>query len=176
MCSGTKSLEEASRKVADAAKNWKSLTPAEHEVSQTTKLTAACACACANRVVKHYNHIANEKNVARQTELQAWIHSHTPDQIRIANNARALLRVKLARTLKSKKYPAHTGKLPDDRHVKPALSPYVLFSKERWGSGDFKSIKITDATKLIANEWKSLSASEKTVCFHPFWGSPARPY
>ncbi|KAF1840981.1 uncharacterized protein K460DRAFT_347492 [Cucurbitaria berberidis CBS 394.84] len=131
---------DATRNVTDAAKNWKNLTPAEHE---------------------HYNHLANDKNVARQAELRAWIHSYTPEEIRIANNARAALRRKLAGTPTKRKYPAHTSKLHDDRHVKKPASAYLLFNLDRYASGDLKGIKTTDAAKLVGNEWKALSAGEK---------------
>ncbi len=116
-------------------------------------------------MVKHYNHLANERTAANRAQYTAWIRTHTPDQIRIANNARALLRKKLAGTLKSKKFPAHTGKLHDDRLAKQPITSYICFSKDRWLSGDFKGIKNSEAAKLISKEWKALSAGEKKVCF-----------
>jgi hypothetical protein len=109
---------------------------------------------------QHYNHIANEKTAARRAEYQAWIHSHTPEQIRLANNARNQLRKKLP---DQKSRPAHTAKLHDDRAVKK-LSAYNLFLRVRHATGDFKGIKPKEATGLIASEWKSLSAGEKKVC------------
>lgn len=39
----------------------------------------------------------------------------------------------------------------------------MLFSTDRQSSGDFANIKIADRSKLIAQEWKSLSESEKEV-------------
>jgi len=119
----------------------------------------------AKQVGKHYNHIANERTAARRAEYQAWIHSHTPDQIRVANNARAVLRRKLKGTLKATKYPAYTSKLVDDRAAKKPTSSFLVFLKERFASGDFKSINVVEAAKLIGNEWKALSANEKKVCF-----------
>ncbi len=117
----------------------------------------------ANEIHQHYNHIANEKTQAKRAEYQAWIRSHTPDEIRIANNARRALRRKMGGTLKSRKYPAYTAKLLDDRQAKAPLTPYVIFTKARWASGDFKGIKASDVAKLVAKEWKALSASEKKV-------------
>ncbi|KAF1944516.1 hypothetical protein EJ02DRAFT_452379 [Clathrospora elynae] len=144
MCGGPANkgttLAASNKKVIDASSKFRTLAPAELE---------------------HYNHIANEKTTARRAELQAWLKSYTPDQIKTANNARALLRRKLAGTLKKKKYPAHTNKLHDDRHVKQSPSAYILFLKDRYASGDFKGIKPTEATKLIGSEWLSLSSSEK---------------
>ncbi|KAJ4367499.1 hypothetical protein N0V83_007082 [Neocucurbitaria cava] len=134
------SVEAGRQRLADAAKQWKTLTPAE---------------------VEHYNHLAIERNATRQAEYKAWITSHTPEQIRVANRARLLLRKKLVGTAKGKKGPAHTAKLHDDRHVKQAGNAYVKFFTERHASGDLKGISATDAAKLIGNEWKALSAGEK---------------
>jgi hypothetical protein len=44
-------------------------------------------------------------------------------------------------------------------------NPYARFVQERYASGDLHSIKLGEAGKLIAQEWKSLPASEKKVCF-----------
>src|SRR5690242_15247223 len=96
-------------------------------------------------VGQHYNHLANEQTAAKRAEYQAWVRSYTPDQIRIANNARALLRKKLGRSAKTNSWPAHTHKIHDDRQVSKASTPYLLFFQERWASGDFKGIKAGDA-------------------------------
>jgi hypothetical protein len=47
--------------------------------------------------------------------------------------------------------------------VKKAVTPYLQFSVERRASGDFKDIKLGDSSKLIGEEWKALSESEKQV-------------
>lgn len=90
--------------------------------------------------------------------------SHTPDQIRIANNARNLLRRKLAGKLKNKAKPTHTQLIVDERQVKRPQSAWVFFFAERQASPDFKGISPAERAKLIAREWKALSADEKTVC------------
>ncbi|KAF1837207.1 hypothetical protein BDW02DRAFT_491779 [Decorospora gaudefroyi] len=125
-------------RIAETARKFKDLTPAEHE---------------------HYNHLAQERTAAKKAEYQAWIQTHTVDQIRIANNARSLLRRKLG-TAKGSRL-AHTNKLHDERQVKQPPSGYQLFFTSRHGTGDFKGIKPTEACKLIGNEWKSLAAGEK---------------
>jgi hypothetical protein len=38
-----------------------------------------------------------------------------------------------------------------------------LFVKERFGTGDLKSIEKAAAFRLMADEWKALSAGEKQV-------------
>jgi hypothetical protein len=112
---------------------------------------------------KHYNHLANQATAAKRAEYDAWIHSYTPAQIHAANLARAQLRKKLPAT-KSGAVRRHTAKLVDDRRIKRPVQPYTLFTTERHSSGDMKGILITDASKIIAAEWKALSASEKKVC------------
>lgn len=113
-------------------------------------------------MIKHYNHLAHEKNAARQAEYRAWVQSYTPLEIKAANLARAQLRRKLKGTMK-RKYSAHTTKIVDDRQVKGRVSAYASFLKERHSTGDFKNIKVGDAGKLISEEWKALSAGEKKV-------------
>lgn len=80
-----------------------------------------------------------------------------------ANNARTQLRSKLKGTT-TRRTPLHTSKLVDDRQVKRPRSAYISFTGERRASGDFKNIGITESAKLIAEEWKALSAGEKKVC------------
>jgi hypothetical protein len=61
--------------------------------------------------------------------------------------------------------PAYTEKIVDDRRVSTP-NAYNIFYVERWSGGDMKGIKVTDAAKLIGNEWKTLTAAEKKVCMH----------
>lgn len=112
--------------------------------------------------MQHYNHVAGEKNAAKEKEYQAWIQTYTPDQIRIANLARARLR-KLLPKLKSKRSHAHTHPIRDSRLVKQPPAAFSRFTSERHSSGDLKGIGLAEASKLISNEWKALSASEKKV-------------
>lgn len=76
------------------------------------------------------------------------------------------MRTKYAGNIKSRA--AHTARLVDDRHVKRALTPYNYFFTERMTSRDFKGIKVHDSSKLIAEEWKALTAGEKKVCVDQF--------
>jgi hypothetical protein len=113
---------------------------------------------------QHYNHLANERSAAKRAEYDAWIHTHTPEQIRIANNARSNLKRRLAAGQPVKVRSQNLRKLEDDRQVKAPANGWIRFSTERRSSGDFKSISVTDSMKLIAEEWKALSAGEKEVC------------
>ena len=79
----------------------------------------------------------------------------------MANNARTLLKRKLK---KSGGKWLSFGLIADPRLPKRAGTPYTYFLKDRHASGDFKGIKVGDAGKLIAQEWKSLPAGERKVC------------
>jgi hypothetical protein len=48
--------------------------------------------------------------------------------------------------------------------VKRPESGFLKFSVERRATGDYKHIALGDATKLITQEWKDLSESDKKVC------------
>jgi hypothetical protein len=143
--------------MASVQAEFKNLTTAELEVSPNR---LAMQCCCTN-YLKHYNHLANERNAARRAEYQAWINTYTPDQIRIANNARARLRRMAADA--NKKAPAHSARLVDDRQPKGSVNSYSAFVRDRFASGDFKGISVPESSKLMSQEWKALSAGEKKV-------------
>jgi hypothetical protein len=88
-----------------------------------------------------------------------WVHSHTPDEIRIANNAR----IQLRRQFKDRVSPRGLRKIEDDRAPKRPALAYATFFGDRSVSPDFKTIKVSDRAKLIAQEWKALNAGEKKV-------------
>lgn len=74
-----------------------------------------------------------------------------------------------ARTLLKRRYPdvvKHTPKwslIKDERRPKRPVSAYLQFSINRNASGDFNRISFADRGKLIGQEWKALSESEKKV-------------
>ncbi|KAF1364817.1 hypothetical protein EJ07DRAFT_161798 [Lizonia empirigonia] len=129
----------ATKRLADDAKKWLDITPAEHE---------------------RWNQIANERNAVKAAEYKAWIESHTPEQIRVANNARARLR-KLLPPLKKGGAHRNTRTLVDERRVKRPMNPWAFFFTERCPSSDFNGIAAPERTRLIAGEWKALDANEK---------------
>ncbi|KAH6615077.1 hypothetical protein C7974DRAFT_403213 [Boeremia exigua] len=124
----------------DSTKSWAAITPAERE---------------------NWNHQAAEANEARAAEYKKWVLSHTPDQIRIANNARARLRRTLSATRKTPGIPAHCQSIVDERAVKRPVSAWTAFNVERSPSSDFKGLLLPQVSKLLSEEWKALSASEK---------------
>lgn len=109
-----------------------------------------------NILGQNYNHIANQNKIANVANLKKWVESFTPDQIRVANNARKLLRKKGT----SARVPAL---IPDERQPKRPVPAHSFYLQERYETGDFKGIKLAEAAGIILNEWKSLSTSEKQV-------------
>ncbi|KAF3049870.1 hypothetical protein E8E11_010228 [Didymella keratinophila] len=122
----------------EIVKAFKDITPAERE---------------------KFNHLATERNEANIAEYHAWVKTHTVNEIRLANNARKLLRRKLAG--KTKGTPAYTKPIEDDRQVKLPTSAWNFFFAERQASPDFQGIAVPERAKLISAEWKALNASEK---------------
>jgi len=111
--------------------------------------------ALANKL-QAYNHTANQNKAANKLALKKWVESHTPDQIRVANNARKQLKRKLT----ARKYPL----IPDDRAPKHPTNAMIYYMKEKHASGDLKGLKISETANLLSQEWKNLSASERKVC------------
>ena len=105
---------------------------------------------------QHYNHLANENKAKNQANYRKWIESYTPAQIRQAN----LARISLKRRLKQ---PRSWPPLRDERQVTGFRSPYIFFFTERRKSGDYHGIKTTEAARLIATEFRALSADELKV-------------
>lgn len=120
--------------VKQLAQFYKDFTPAERE---------------------HYNHLANQNQAANETEYKAWVLRHTPQQIRDANFAR------LALKRKHKMTGSKVVRIEDDRQAKSPKNGILFFMMERRESGDFKDIPLIEATKLMASEYKTLSAGEK---------------
>ena len=51
--------------------------------------------------------------------------------------------------------------LKDERLVRRPTTAYIAFYKSRYASGDFKGLKVVEASRLIGREYKALSAAEK---------------
>lgn len=138
----------------DAAVKYKSLSPAELEV-----IDPFSSCLSSLTEVQSYNHIANQNKTANEIALKQWIESHTPEQIRIANNARLQLKTKDLR--------GTWQQIQDDRQPKQPRRALNFFTKERHASGDLKGISLSETGRLIAREWNALSASERKVGDNP---------
>ncbi|KAF2211594.1 hypothetical protein CERZMDRAFT_98475 [Cercospora zeae-maydis SCOH1-5] len=126
--------ENVNDRVKEAAAKWKQVSAAD---------------------VEHYNHLRRTANEAAAAEYKRWIEAHPPNDIRLANLARAQLR---------RQFPSQKSKwadLSDERRPKRPISPFLIFNIDRQNSGDFANIKIPERAKLISEEWKALSQSEK---------------
>jgi len=131
-------------KAKDIAAKYKALSPAE---------------------IEHLNEIAVENKAANEQAYNAWLKSHTPEEIRQANNARGQLRRRAKKSTeisgKGKPKVAKFRKIADDRLVKAPSQPFILYYTERNAAGVFRHIKAVDAMKLARDEYKELNASEK---------------
>lgn len=107
------------------------------------------------------NQTANENKVKNDAAYKAWVQTHTPLQIKEANNARIhLLREAKAKNVK-KLGPYRPIK--DDRLPKKPTPSYAFFVADRVVSGDFKGLTKSESFALIGREWKALSAGERKV-------------
>ncbi|TVY46107.1 Non-histone chromosomal protein [Lachnellula subtilissima] len=128
--------------------------PGPSGVANSAKTAAAKYKALSPQEKESLNQKANENKALTDIAFKKWVETHTPEQIRDANNARSMLKRKLG---KHHAYPPIT----DPRLPKRAASAYLFFVKDRFTSGDFKGISIVEATRLIAAEWKALAAGER---------------
>lgn len=113
-----------------------------------------------NTILQHYNHIAHTGKEKQEADYKKWLESHTVEEISIANKARSSLR----RRLKDNKSAVKRwGAIKDEREVKGPVTSYIHFVSSRFATGDMKDIKLSEASKLIAEEWKALSEGEKKV-------------
>ncbi|KAI9794680.1 MAG: hypothetical protein M1833_007396 [Piccolia ochrophora] len=116
---------------------------------------------------EHYNHIANQNKATNEKAYKQWVQSHTPTEIRTANNARRLLKRRLNKT---RQYaPIKDDRLPS--HPAPA---YAEFFKDRTATGDFQGMKAGESAKVIGKEWRSAPESEKQVYYDTAARSMAR--
>lgn len=95
-----------------------------------------------------------------RAEYKKFVESYTPEEIRLANNARKEL---------NRKIPSAPGKKPrypeikDERVVTRPRNAFIQFVTNRATSADFNNIMAKDRMKLIGAEWKALNAEEKAV-------------
>jgi hypothetical protein len=110
-------------------------------------------------VPQKYNHEANQNKAKNEQAYKRWVQSHSPLEIKLANNARRLLN-KQAKAANKKK---HINAIKDDRHVKSAIGPYTYFYIDRNASGDLNGMTVAERGKLVGREWKALSAAQRKV-------------
>ncbi|PYH90631.1 hypothetical protein BO71DRAFT_402010 [Aspergillus ellipticus CBS 707.79] len=84
--------------------------------------------------------------------LQTWLESHTPLQIKQANEARRRL---------AKIQNKRIALIPDSRRVKFPQSAFFYFVRERRASGGLTGLSIGDASRQMSSQWKEFTAEEK---------------
>ncbi|KAI9862580.1 MAG: hypothetical protein M1813_004432 [Trichoglossum hirsutum] len=102
----------------------------------------------------HYESVANQNKATNEVNYKKWLESHTPEQIRTANKARASLR---------RRSPGHRAfpKLKDERLVPRPLTSFMLFARERRASEDLGHLKATEVGALMGKQWRELPENEK---------------
>ncbi|CAJ2501782.1 Uu.00g046350.m01.CDS01 [Anthostomella pinea] len=101
--------------------------------------------------------LAHDNKLLNAAAYKAWVESHTPQQIVAANKARKLLKTKY--NIPKAKLNARTIK--DERQPKRPSTPFSLFTKARWATGDYANHSIVEATINISKEWRALQDSER---------------
>ncbi|EZF78716.1 hypothetical protein H105_00285 [Trichophyton soudanense CBS 452.61] len=97
-----------------------------------------------------------EKNAeTNRHNLEQWIESHTPLEIKNANAARRKLRRILPK--KSRLY----SPIKDDRQVKGPRNAYLLYSLDMHNSGELRHLSAKERVAETARSWKNASESEK---------------
>ncbi|KAI2784785.1 hypothetical protein F4815DRAFT_454212 [Daldinia loculata] len=128
------SAEDLRDRMLGLAQSYRSLPASEHQ-----RLTDTAA--------------QNKLNNA--AAYKAWVETHTPDQTVAANRARQLLKRKY-------NYPvANLKTIHDPRVPKRPITPFSLFTKARWASGDFATRPFAEAAREIGKEWIKLPDVER---------------
>ncbi|KAM5435273.1 hypothetical protein MferCBS31731_006238 [Microsporum ferrugineum] len=97
-----------------------------------------------------------EKNAStNRHNLEQWIESYSPLEIKNANQARRKLRRILP--TKARSYSA----IQDERQVKGPRSAYLLYSMDKQQSTEFSHLPTKERMAEIARSWKNASQSEK---------------
>ncbi|KAJ2982297.1 hypothetical protein NUW58_g6473 [Xylaria curta] len=106
--------------------------------------------------IERLGSIAEKNKLANAAAYKAWVESHSPLDTYNANKARKSLK---------KKFNFPVGPLKtirDERLPKKPSTPYALFTKARWASGDYTANgPITEHAQSISREWKSLTTAER---------------
>ncbi|KAI9891832.1 MAG: hypothetical protein M1814_002397 [Vezdaea aestivalis] len=126
-----------------AASQYKSLSPSEME---------------------SYNQVARENKRKNEEAYQKWVETYSVDEIRKANNARHRIRRFRRQSESNVKVVRSPVLIKDHRTAVKAKKPvtgYLLFASEKRAAGDVDNIKVTEAAKLMAKEWRALTDSEK---------------
>ena len=113
------------------------------------------------------NQTAINNRLLNQRQYSDWIRAHSPDQVRLANNARVRLnRLSSQRHSGSKiRFTKRHPLLKDDRQLKRPLSGFMQYMADRWATGEFAGVPTPDVSRQVGREWKELGEAEKKVSY-----------
>lgn len=102
--------------------------------------------------------LESDQNKAANLETyRSWVETKSPQEIRVANTARRVLkRLDTLRIADKKLAPIKDHRIPS----RP-LTAYNLYARSRYESGDLTGMSLRDATLKVAAEFKALSDSER---------------
>ncbi|TQS37433.1 hypothetical protein Golomagni_02092 [Golovinomyces magnicellulatus] len=120
-------------KFTEISLNWRNLSPEE---------------------VQLYERQAEANRAANEKSLKEWISKHTPDQIRLANNARRQM---------SRLYPQSKQwrQIQDERQPKRPITPFLCYVKERYSSGEYAGTNLLEVSKKLTSEFKALTPNDR---------------
>ena len=111
--------------------------------------------------------MCNQNKEANKRAMKRFVESHTPDEIRLANNARRQLNtVRKGEKLAGQKTSTVgklSRKLQDSRVSKRPTSIWATFLAQRFASGDYKGFRAPDAIQYIKQDWDKLSQDDRKV-------------
>lgn len=104
--------------------------------------------------LEELSNIAQANKVTNHAAYEEWVKTHSPLQIKNANDARRNLRRRLNR---HRKFSA----IRDERQVKGTRSAYVIFCTEQRATGNFDHLKGGAVFTRIAEDWRKLGENER---------------
>ncbi|RAL63877.1 hypothetical protein DID88_003520 [Monilinia fructigena] len=133
---------------------FEELTTGSGDVISSSKLASTQFKSASTAELERLNRIANENKAANLVTYKKWVESHTPEEIRLANLARLHMR-RLTHKIATPKI------IKDDRAPKNRTLPLAFFVQERFRSGEFAGIKVTESIKRISDEYKELTPTQR---------------
>ncbi|KAI0486230.1 hypothetical protein F4859DRAFT_361691 [Xylaria cf. heliscus] len=105
--------------------------------------------------VERLKSVAGQNKSANAVDYKAWVESHTAQEIFDANRARKSLK---------RKYNIPKGAVKlirDDRLPKKPTTAFALYTKARWGSGEYSGVDVVGVARKIGVEWNALAPAQR---------------